>query len=245
MDAKNKLIVALDIDNFDRAVEIVDILSPEVEIFKIGIAPFTNFGGAILEKLRSAGKKIFLDLKFHDIPNTVRDAARAAAAKGVFMMNFHCLGGLRMLEAAVKGAGEIRAEGAERQPGASACGSPILLGVTILTSMSREDMRDAGLGGEVQKRVIKLARLAADAGLDGVVASAKEAREIKKKIGKDFVIVAPGIRPAWAQAGDQKRILTPAEAVSEGADYIVVGRPIIQADDPVLAAKRIIEEMRL
>ncbi|MFC1480002.1 orotidine-5'-phosphate decarboxylase [Candidatus Omnitrophota bacterium] len=237
MEAKEKLIVALDVDSPQRALEMIEILSPEVEAFKVGITPFTDFGQCVLDKLQSAGKKVFLDLKFHDIPNTAAGAARAAAKKGVFMMNFHCLGGRRMLEEGVRGAKE-GASGA-------GCKPPILLGVTILTSMSEEDMCAIGITGNIQSKVLELARVARDAGMDGVVASAKEARAIKEKIGKDFLIVTPGIRPEWAASGDQKRVLTPRQAISEGADYIVVGRPIIQAEDPLQAARRIIEELRI
>jgi orotidine-5'-phosphate decarboxylase len=232
MEAKERLIVALDTESSARAEELIDVLSGEVDIFKVGIAAFTGFGQAVLGKAQSAGKKVFLDLKFHDIPNTVAGAARAAAKKGVFMMNFHCLGGYNMLEAAVKEVREMKT--AEK---------PILLGVTILTSMNEEDMHSIGLSGHLKEKVIELARLAADAGLDGVVASAKEARAIKGEIGEDFLVVTPGVRPGWAARGDQKRILTPKQAISEGADYIVVGRPIIQADDPAAAARKIIEEM--
>ena len=232
MKAKERLIVALDVENSDRAFELIDILSGEIEIFKVGIAPFTGFGKEVLDKLRSAGKKVFLDLKFHDIPNTVAGAARAAAEKDVFMMNFHCLGGRDMLEAAARSVKETKLE--ER---------PILLGVTILTSMGDEDMRSLGFAGDLREKVIELARLAADSGLDGVVASAKETRAIKGKMGEKFLVVTPGIRPEWAVQGDQKRVLTPKQAIAGGADYIVVGRPIIGADDPAAAARRIIEEM--
>ncbi|MFC1644329.1 orotidine-5'-phosphate decarboxylase [Candidatus Omnitrophota bacterium] len=237
MEARERLIVALDVDDVQRALEMIDILSPEVEAFKVGIAPFTDFGHCVLDKLQFAGKRVFLDLKFHDIPNTAAAAARAAAKKGVFMMNFHCLGGRRMLEAGVRGAMEgSSSEG--RKP-------PILLGVTILTSMSEEDMKAIGIAGDLQSKVLELAQVARDAGMDGVVASAKEARAIKEKIGNDFLIVTPGIRPEWAASQDQKRVLTPRQAISEGADYIVVGRPIIQADDPLQAARRIIEELKI
>lgn len=167
MNAKNRLIVALDVDSQERCNELIDILSPEVEIFKIGIAPFTGYGHAVLQKLKSARKKVFLDLKFHDIPNTVRNAARAAAAHGVFMMNFHCLGGRGMLKAAVEGAKE----------GSTVSGNktPLLLGVTVLTSMSEDDMQVLGFKGSVEDKVLELARIAKEAGLDGVVASAQEA----------------------------------------------------------------------
>lgn len=232
MRAKDKLIVALDVDEFSRAEELLDVLSPEVEIFKVGIAPFTKFGEELLNKLEDAGKKVFLDLKFHDIPNTCAAAAKAATAKNVFMMNFHCLGGRRMLEAAREAVDE--ASGETR---------PILLGVTILTSFSVEEMHSIGLCGDVGNKVIELARLAYETGLDGVVASAKEAERIKKEIGEDFIVVTPGVRPVWAEKADQKRVLTPKQAITSGADYIVVGRPIIQAKDPLMATKKIIKEI--
>jgi orotidine-5'-phosphate decarboxylase len=235
MEAKERLIVALDVDSYEQAEKLIDALSPEVDIFKVGIAPFTGYGEALLRKIKDAGKKTFLDLKFHDIPNTVRNAARIAAAKGVFMMNFHCLGGRSMLEAARRGAEEGSADSGSEMP--------ILLGVTVLTSMNENDLQDIGLKGHVESKVLELARLAKDAGLGGVVASAKEASMIKEKIGKTFVVVTPGVRPTWAAAGDQKRVLTPKQAVDGGADYIVVGRPIIQADNPPEAAKKIIQEM--
>lgn len=232
MTAKERLIVALDVDSAERAEELIDMLSPEVDVFKVGIAPFTDFGERVMGKIAAAGKKVFLDLKFHDIPNTVRNAAEAAAKKNVFMMNFHCLGGEKMLSAA--------AEGVDR---AGKRKDTLLIGVTILTSMGPEDLKPVGIEGDIAGRVIGLAEIAKKAGLDGVVASGQEARGIKEKMGKDFVVVTPGVRPEWAAKGDQKRVLTPAAAIAAGADYIVVGRPIIQADDPARAARRIIEEM--
>ncbi len=233
MEAKARLIVALDVATFEEAEKLIDVLADEVEIFKVGIAPFTAFGQPILDKLASLEKKVFLDLKVHDIPNTVANAARAAVEKGVFMMNFHCLGGQKMLEAAVKAVKGIQSD---RE-------APILLGVTILTSMNEDDCQGIGLRGRVEDNVLELARTAKTAKLDGVVASAREARMIKDNIGNDFVIVTPGVRPEWAAKGDQQRVLTPKAAISEGADYIVVGRPILQADDPADAARKIIEEM--
>ncbi len=230
----DKLIVSLDVSNFKQACELVDVLSSRVNNFKVGIVPFTNFGEALLDKLKSLQKNVFLDLKFHDIPNTVRNAARAAAQKGIYMMNFHCLGGMKMLQAAVEGVRE-----------AHVSHRPLLLGVTILTSMNMDDMRNIGLNGALREKVFTLAKLAKDAGLDGVVASAEEAGMIKEELGRDFVVVTPGIRPTWALANkeDQKRVLTPKQAVAEGADYIVVGRPIIQARDPSAAADKIITEL--
>jgi len=235
MDLRDRLIVALDVGDINRALELIDILSPEVDIFKIGIAPFTGFGHALLEEMRSAGKKCFLDLKFHDIPNTVHNAAKAAAEKDVFMINFHCLGGEKMLEAAVKGA---------REGAASEDRRPLVLGVTILTSMDQEEMGRMGMAGGLRERVIDLALSAKRAGMDGVVASAREAADIKNAAGKDFIVVCPGVRPEWAGSGDQKRVLTPARAMAEGADYLVVGRPVIENENPLNAARRIKEEMR-
>ncbi|MFH1846093.1 MAG: orotidine-5'-phosphate decarboxylase [Candidatus Omnitrophota bacterium] len=229
---KKKLIVALDVNDLKKAEELIDILSPVIDIFKIGIAPFTAFGNKVTERIEKKRKKIFLDLKVHDIPNTVQSAARNAADKNVFMMNFHCLGGMKMLEAAVKGA----RQGVSENP-------PLLLGVTILTSMKQEDMNAIGISGQVREKVIELALLAKKAGLDGVVASPLEVKEIKEKAGKEFIVVTPGIRPEWAVKGDQKRILTPRQAIQQGADYIVVGRPILEAKDPAKAAALIIEEM--
>jgi orotidine-5'-phosphate decarboxylase len=230
----NKLIVSLDVDNLSQAIELIDILSPKVEIFKVGIAPFTNFGEQLLAKLHSEQKEVFLDLKFHDIPNTVKNAAKVCAQKNIFMMNFHCLGGLKMLQAAVAGVKE------------TATKKTLLIGVTILTSMEEADMQDVGLQTTVQDRVIALAKLAKSAGLDGVVASAKEAKLIKENVGQDFIVVTPGIRPAWSISGkeDQKRVLTPSQAIAQGADYLVVGRPIIKAQDPLEAASKIIDEIK-
>ncbi|MFH1837025.1 MAG: orotidine-5'-phosphate decarboxylase [Candidatus Omnitrophota bacterium] len=233
MEARERLIVALDVKNFDEAADIIEILAPEVNIFKVGISPFTGFGEAILDKLEYEGKKCFLDLKYHDIPNTVANASRAAMKRRIFMTNFHCLGGKKMLEAAASG---IKDKGEDDV-------SPILLGVTILTSMGEKELREMGFEGEMEEMVMDLARMAKDAGLDGVVASAQESKRIKEELGEDFIVVAPGIRPDWAKHGDQKRIVTPREALKQKADYIVVGRPIVEADDPLTAARRIIEEM--
>ncbi|MGB2630363.1 MAG: orotidine-5'-phosphate decarboxylase [Candidatus Omnitrophota bacterium] len=235
MEAKDRLIVALDVDSTPEAEKLIEVLSPEADIFKVGIAPFTGYGEKILGKLREKGKKVFLDLKFHDIPNTVRNAARIAAKHGVFMMNFHCLGGKSMLEAARKGAEEGSASSGHEKP--------LLLGVTILTSMTEADLQALGMAGGIEEKVMELAALAKNCGLNGVVASAKETRLIKSSLGKGFLVVTPGVRPTWAAAGDQKRVLTPKQAVAEGADYIVVGRPIIHADDPAEAARKIVEEI--
>jgi len=232
MFAKDKLIIALDVLDKGRCFELVDELAEDVDIFKIGIAPFTGFGEELLDYLGKIGKKVFLDLKFHDIPNTVKNAACVAAGKNIFMMNFHCSGGFEMLRAAVDGVKS--AAGAKR---------PILLGVTVLTSMDNGDIESIGMKGTVEDKVMEFAAIARQAGMDGVVASAHEIKRIKKEAGKDFLVVTPGIRPEWARGGDQKRVLTPKEAVEHGADYIVVGRPVIQAENPGEAARCVLEEM--
>ena len=236
MEAKDRLIVALDVMDRKRCFDLIDTLSEEVEVFKVGIAPFTAFGQDILDKIEEKGKKVFLDLKVHDIPNTVRNAASAAAGKNVLMMNFHCIGGTEMMKKAREGAEEgAKQNGKER---------PLLLGVTVLTSMSETEMREIGLEGSVESKVIEFAERAKSAGLDGVVASAKETKIIKKELGDDFIVVTPGIRPEWAATQDQKRIVTPKQAIMDGSDYIVVGRPIIAAEDPLEAAKKVLEEMK-
>ena len=235
MRARDRLIIALDVLEEKKAIELIVALSPEVDLFKVGIGPFTAFGKSILKRLEEEGKKVFLDLKFHDIPNTVKNAACAAAEQGVYMMNFHCVGGGKMLASAVAGAEEgAKKRGTKR---------PLLIGVTVLTSMDEAGLAGTGIFGGVEENVIRFAGLAKEAGLDGVVASAEETRMIKEKFGDGFLVVTPGIRPEWSVSGDQKRSVTPAEAIKNGSDLIVVGRPVIQAKDPLAAAKRILEEM--
>lgn len=234
MNVKDKLIVALDVDTYEKAAELVDVLKGEVEIFKVGIAPFTSFGERIMGKISSEGKKIFLDLKVHDIPNTARNAAKAAAEKGVFMMNFHCMGTEAMLTAAKEGIEDAKIKG-ER---------PILLGVTVLTSMDRKAMESLGIYRDVEGQVMDFTKMAMKAGFDGVVASAQETVKIKEVFGKKIVVVTPGIRPEGSSGDDQKRVTTPLAALKLGSDYIVVGRPIIGAKSPKKAAERILEEMK-
>ncbi len=235
--AGDKLIVALDVKTLDEAALMVKKLSPAVCVFKVGMGLFTAYGPDAVKMVHDKGAKVFLDLKFHDIPNTVAHAVRSAARLGVFMMNIHAMGGSEMMSAASSAAAEV----------AAAAGSgnrPILLGVTVLTSMDQASIGEIGVDRKIGEEVIALARLAKDAGLDGVVASPNETSLIRQNLGKDFVIVTPGIRPAGSEKGDQKRIMTPADAVKAGADYIVVGRPVIEAKDPVSAAKDIIKEMK-
>jgi len=230
--SKGQLIVALDVDTFDEAKRLVDTLGDDVGIFKIGSQLFTALGPEIIHYLLKAGKKVFLDLKFHDIPNTVANAVSAAAGlregnQGVFMCTLHTVGGKEMLERAVAAATKTAQNiGVTR---------PLLVGITVLTS---EEKRD-----NISQLVLERALLAKETGLDGVVASSQEAALIRENLGDDFVIVTPGIRPAGAQAGDQKRVTTPADAISNGSDFLVVGRPIVKAENPSKAAKQILEDI--
>jgi orotidine-5'-phosphate decarboxylase len=214
---KSKLIVALDVETREEAEALVNDLRDVVDVFKVGSVLFTRLGPRIVELIRECDKEVFLDLKFHDIPNTVAKAVESAAALRVFMLTVHTCGGAEMLKAAVR---EI-------------AGRPIILGVTVLTSVA----------GNVQQEVLRLAKLAQECGLNGVIASPQELKPLRQAVGEKFMIVTPGIRPAWSETGDQKRIMTPAEAVASGANYIVVGRPIIAAADPRAAALCIKTEM--
>ncbi|MBI5687488.1 MAG: orotidine-5'-phosphate decarboxylase [Verrucomicrobia bacterium] len=216
-----ELIVAVDVPDLAQASRVLDRLADSVRWFKVGLQLFTAAGPAVLREIRSRGGKVFLDLKFHDIPNTVAGAAESAAALGVEMFNVHASGGEAMMRAAM--------EGGAKAPGAR----PLVIAVTILTSQPA-----------TEADVLKLARSAKTSGLDGVVCSAREAVALKRELGADFKLVCPGIRPAWSEKGDQNRIVTPCDAVKAGADYIVVGRPILAAPNPAEAAKRVIEEMK-
>lgn len=218
---KNKLIVALDVNSFGKAKKLVDKLSSQVNIFKVGSELFTSCGPKIIQYIKRKKKKVFLDLKFYDIPNTVKKATLAAARHNTFMLTLHVTGGIEMLKETIK-----VLSGKKRRP--------LLVGVTVLTSK-------ANIGAT--KEVIKLTRIAKKAHLDGVVCSAKETRQIKKACGRRFIVINPGIRPAWAKKNDQKRFATPKEAIQSGADFIVIGRPVTQARNVVIAAKRIFEEL--
>jgi len=236
MDGQSdKLVVALDVENLNSAKGLVEKLYPEVRIFKIGSQLFTAAGPAAVEAVRAAGAKVFLDLKFHDIPNTVSNAVRVATRLGVFMLNVHVQGGFDMMRQAVIAAKE--------EAGKLKIERPIILGVTVLTSMGEKDLKDLEIRKGVKSQVTYLAKLAKDAGLDGVVASADEIQPIRWSCGDDFIILTPGIRPEWAQKGDQKRTATPKDAIQLGANYIVVGRPILQAQDPRDAARKVLAEI--
>jgi len=224
-----RLIVALDFARLAPALSLARRLAPLGMMFKIGKQLFTAEGPAAVKSIARCGP-VFLDLKFHDIPNTVAGAVRSAAGlPGVRLVNVHALGGLAMMRAAA------RANPAPRRVK--------LVAVTILTSMDAAELRRVGISGPPAARVVQLARLARKAGLDGVVASPQEARAIRRACGRDFLIVVPGVRPAGAARGDQSRVATPADAIRAGANYIVVGRPITAADDPVAAAKSILREI--
>jgi orotidine-5'-phosphate decarboxylase len=234
---ENRLIVPLDVDSLAEASRIVTSLSDCVGTFKIGKQLFTAAGPAAVTKLIEEKKEVFLDLKFHDIPNTVAGAIAAATMIGAKMINMHASGGLRMMRAA--------REAAERVASELDIPTPILLGVTILTSIDEATFqRDFGTQRKLKDQVAYLAELSQAAGLDGVVASPLEIGRVREVCGDDFVIVAPGIRPTWAASGDQRRFMTPAEAIAEGVDYIVVGRPITASDRPREAADAIISEIR-
>jgi orotidine-5'-phosphate decarboxylase len=238
---RSSLIVALDFDSLSSAVKFATKISDLVGMFKIGSQLFTAAGPAAIKEVAALGPGVFLDLKFHDIPNTVAGAVLSAAAiTGVQLLNVHATGGSAMMGAAVQAVNAVSAMGEDR---------PRLLAVTILTSMDPKTMREVGLGGVPKDRVVKLARLAKKAGVDGVVASVEEARAIRKACGADFLIVTPGVRPkeeasnGAAKKDDQSRTATPAEAIRAGADFLVVGRPILMAADPRVAAQEIVDEI--
>jgi orotidine-5'-phosphate decarboxylase len=230
-----RLFVALDLVELDAALKLARQLAGSAGGLKLGLEFFQANGPAGVAKLAATRQRIFLDLKFHDIPNTVAGAVRAAAALGPYMLNLHAAGGRAMMEAAVKAA----EEGAARAGKAK----PLLLAVTVLTSLSDEDLREVGQTGPVADQVRRLASLAQKSGLDGVVCSAREVAALRADCGPDFKLVVPGIRPSWAASQDQKRIMGPADAVSQGADFLVVGRPITGAPDPRAAARSIAQEI--
>ncbi len=235
VEARKRLIFALDVESGASAEEWVRRLRGKVGVFKIGKQLFTRCGPDVVRMVLDQGGEVFLDLKFHDIPNTVAKAAIEACRLGVRIFNVHALGGRAMMEGAARAVNEYLAAG-EGVP-------PVLLGVTILTSSSEQTLREVGIDRPVEEMVLRLARLAKESGLDGVVASPHEVGLIRQSCGRDFTIVTPGVRPSFAETNDQQRIMTPGEAIAAGSDYLVVGRPIAAAIDPVGAAQRIVEEM--
>ena len=234
---KNRLIVALDTDDGEEIDWLSGTLMDTVRWFKMSFQAFSALGMEAFPWFEQNGHKVFVDLKFHDIPNTVARDVGTMTKHGANMINMHASGGFEMMQAARKSAEDAVAE--------NSIPMPILLGVTVLTSIDETGFQQ-NFGSErgLTKQVVYLAQLVQEAGLDGVVASPLEIEPIRKACGDDFVIVTPGIRPAWAESNDQRRITTPAEAIQRGADYIVVGRPIIEAEDPLAAAEMILEEMK-
>jgi orotidine-5'-phosphate decarboxylase len=226
-----EIIVALDLPSGSSALGLVDRLGDTVAFYKIGSSLFTRGGPGIVRELRGRGKRVFLDLKYHDIPNSVARAVESAAAMDVELLTLHASGGTAMMKAAREAAGDD---------------GPLLLGVTILTSFSATDVEEVWNKEvlSVRDEVVRLAALAADAGLHGVVTSPLEAETMKRRHGDEFLVVTPGIRPAGGGSNDQSRTATPASAVAAGSDYLVVGRPIIEADDPVAVVHGILAEMR-
>jgi orotidine-5'-phosphate decarboxylase len=248
MAMRDKLIVALDLPTGNAATRMAERLQGHVGMFKVGSELFTAEGPVPVRYLVTTGHRVFLDLKFHDIPNTVRAAAREAAELGVSMVNVHACGGRKMMEAALEGASSALQSVSRRMQGSAGTGvgddaRPKVLAVTILTSLESQDLEELGISRTPVEAVIRLARLAQSAGLDGVVASPREIAALRQACGHDFLIVTPGIRPASAATDDQARIATPASAIAAGADFLVVGRPITGAPDPVAAADAIVAEM--
>lgn len=232
----NKLIVALDVETVQRARELHNILRDVAGMFKVGSQLFTAAGPDFVREIVRAGSRVFLDLKFHDIPNTVAAASREAARLGVSIFNIHGAGGSEMMKRAAEAVNDVSVrEGLAR---------PILIAVTVLTSADVATLTEIGVADNPQEQVARLARLAANCGVDGVVASPHEVALVRSAVEQTgFVIVTPGVRPAGTATHDQKRVMTPAEAIRAGADYLVVGRAILDADDPAMAARKILAEM--
>jgi len=225
-----KIIVALDYQTATPAIEFADRVQPSLCRLKVGKELFTASGPALLEQLKTRGYEIFLDLKYHDIPNTVAQACRVAASLGVWMVNVHALGGRKMMEAA-------------RDAIAKETRQPKLIAVTVLTSMSSQELSEVGINSDPKDMVLRLSTLAKACGLDGVVCSALEATTLREECGNDFCLVTPGIRPAHSSANDQSRVMTPVAAMKAGSNYLVIGRPITQASDPAQALIEINREI--
>ena len=228
VDEKDKIIVALDVPTEEEALRLIDQLRDSVGFFKIGLQLYTRLGPAIVGKVKETGVGVFLDLKLHDIPATVRRAVESASALDADLLTVHLSGGSEMLKAAEEG---------RSNP------SLALLGVSVLTSSTEESLRETGIRGAVEDQVLRLARLGVDAGLRGIVASPREITLLRQVFGEEIKIVTPGIRPEWAQADDQKRVMTPAQALELGADYLVIGRPITADPDPPAAVRKIVNEI--
>lgn len=231
MKPHERVLVGIDTTDGDKAVSIANAVAGNVGGVKLGKEFFVSNGPEGVRRVLAGGAPLFLDLKWHDIPNTVAGAVRASLPLKPLIVNVHASGGPAMMKAAAEAAAQA---GDER---------PMVIGVTVLTSMAEEDLAAVGQDTDMQAQVARLAKLAKDCGLDGVVCSPKEIRLVKEACGPDFKCVVPGIRPTWSAANDQKRIATPLQAVQDGADYIVIGRPIAAADDPAAAAQRVAAEL--
>ena len=225
---ENKIIIPLDLDH-SSAINIAKKLNPDLCRLKVGSQLFTSSGPKIISELNDLKFDIFLDLKFYDIPNTVYESVKSAVDLGVWMVNVHASGGAKMLESAKKAIESVNS-------------STILIAVTILTSFSKENMTNLGIS-DLDKHILNLGKLAYDCGLDGVVCASTDTQSIKKNFGKNFLAVTPGIRPAWSSLDDQSRVSTPAEALRNGSDFLVIGRPITGSKDPIKALERIYKEM--
>ena len=226
-----RIFVALDTTDLIQALDLANALSGHIGGIKLGKEFFTACGPEGVQAVTNCGMPIFLDFKFHDIPNTVAGAIKASLLFSPYMVNVHACGGETMMRAAAQSAEEA---GQDR---------PLVLGVTVLTSMDESDLKGIGIESSVSDQVLRLASLSQFSGLDGVVCSAREVEDLREHLGEDFKLVVPGIRPEWAQNNDQKRIVTPAAAIAIGADYLIIGRPITQADNPVEAADKIAAEI--
>ena len=235
-EARKRLIVALDVSSRREAFHFVRLLNDVVGAYKIGMQLYNSDGPDMVEYIQLYGGKVFVDLKFHDIPNTVAQTSRVMARREAFMYTLHASGGSKMLRASAEAAAdEAKLLGIDK---------PLSLGVTVLTSISQEEFtNELGLNTTIGEHVVTLAKMAKESGLDGVVCSPHEIKDIRACCGNDFLIVTPGVRPAWAATDDQERIMTPKEAIKNGASYLVVGRPITKAEDPVKAANLIVDEM--
>lgn len=236
MSGKEKLIVAIDTDNYENAVSLVDMLGDSVDIYKVGLENYLASRGRTIDYLKSKGKKIFLDLKFHDIPNTMKSAVRQAVREGVWMITIHA--------SDIEGMKQC-AEVAKEEAGRLSIERPLIIAVTVLTSLSDEDLLDIGCSMNTTEVAIRRALLAKKAGVDGVVCSAKEVSKIVSACGDDFITVCPGIRPSDSEVHDQKRVVTPRVAIKDGAKVLVVGRPITRAQEPRFVAEKIIKEIDL
>lgn len=228
---KSPIIVALDYPEMQAATDMLDRLDPALTRVKVGKEMFTRFGPVMVEACMQRDFEVFLDLKFHDIPNTVAGACKSAAELGVWMMNVHASGGRRMME-----------QGAEALKTSSS--SAKLIAVTILTSLSQEEIAEIGYQGTPEENVSRLAALAKASGLDGIVCSPKEAARIRQELGPDFELITPGVRPAGSDTGDQRRVMTPRDALEAGATYLVIGRPITGAPDPQHALEEIVSSIQ-